>query len=94
MTSDDEIRRILNDVDIDRLRRRFLCCLKDMDNDANKNFEFHQIYEEMELGGYNLPLAIRIVIKDFLLPQNLRYYKAFRSKNLDICFIYSDHYSN
>lgn len=38
--TDDEIRKILNDTDIERLRKRFLCSLKDMDNGANRYFEF------------------------------------------------------
>lgn len=31
MTTDDQIRKILNEEDIERLRNRFLCTLKDMD---------------------------------------------------------------
>jgi predicted methyltransferase len=71
METDEEIRKILNDTDIDRLRKRFLCFLKDMDNGANNHYEFNQIYEQMGLSGYNLPLAMRIVIQNFLLSQEL-----------------------
>jgi hypothetical protein len=38
--ADYEIRKILNDTDIERLRKRFLCFLKDMDNGVNRYFEF------------------------------------------------------
>ncbi|MFL6472992.1 MAG: hypothetical protein ACJ704_09900 [Nitrososphaeraceae archaeon] len=68
---DDEIRKILNDEDIERLRKRFLCSLKDMDNNANNSYDFDQVYDRMGLGGYTLPLAMRIVIQDYLLPQGL-----------------------
>jgi hypothetical protein len=70
MPPDDEIHKILNDDDIERLRKRFLCSLKDMDNDANNSYEYNQVYDRMGLGGYNLPLA-SIVIRDYLLPQQL-----------------------
>ena len=69
--SDDEIRKILNYDDIERLRKRFLCSLKDMDNNANNSYEYNQVYDRMGLGGYDLPLAMRIVIQDYLLPQQL-----------------------
>jgi hypothetical protein len=69
--TDDEIRKILNDDDIERLRKRFLCSLKDLDNNANNSYDFNQVYDMMGLGGYNLPLAMRIVIQDYLLPQEL-----------------------
>jgi hypothetical protein len=68
--SDSEIRKILNDDDIERLRKRFLCSIKDMDNDPNNSYEYKQVYDRMGLGRYNLPLA-SIVIRDYLLPQQL-----------------------
>jgi hypothetical protein len=51
METDEEIRKILNDTDIERLTKRFLCSLKDMDNGANKYFELNQIYEQMGLAA-------------------------------------------
>ena len=70
--ADDEIRRILNDEDIERLRKRFLCALKDMDNNnTNSSYDFDQVYDRMGLGGYDLPLAMGRVIEDYLLSQGL-----------------------
>ncbi|HEY7570722.1 MAG TPA: hypothetical protein VH796_05070 [Nitrososphaeraceae archaeon] len=43
--SDSEIRKILIDDDIERLRKRFLCSIKDMDNDANYSYEYNQVYD-------------------------------------------------
>lgn len=71
MTTDDQIRKILNEEDIERLRNRFLCTLKDMDGGGNRFFNFAQVYEQMGLGGYNLPLAMRVVIPDYLLSKQL-----------------------
>ena len=52
MSTDDEIRKILNGDDIERLRKRFLCALKDMEGGGNRYFKFPQVYERMGLGGY------------------------------------------
>jgi hypothetical protein len=69
LSTDEEIRKVLNDRDIEILRKRFLCSLKDMDGGGNRYFNFTQVYEQMGLGAFNLPLAMRIVIQDYLLPQ-------------------------
>ena len=42
-----------------------------MDNGSGNYFELNQIYEQMGLNGYNLPLAMRVVTKDYLLSQAL-----------------------
>jgi hypothetical protein len=69
--ADDEIRRILNDRDIEILRKRSLCAIKDMDDGKNMRFEFRQVYHQMGLDRYNLLFALRVVIQDHLLPQEL-----------------------
>jgi hypothetical protein len=69
MTTDDEIRSILNDTDTDRLRKLFLCALKDMNGTEDHYVNFSQVYEQMGFRGYNLPFAMRVVIQDILLPQ-------------------------
>ena len=66
MSTDDEIRKILNGRDIE-----ILCALNDMDGGGNRHFDFLQVYEQMGLGAFNLPLAMRVVIQDHLLPQKL-----------------------
>jgi|GEM_PF-5147199 len=71
MTTDGEIRRALNERDIELLRKRFLCTLSDMDSGRNMRFRFAQVYEQMGLGAFNLPLAMRVVIQDNLLSQGL-----------------------
>jgi hypothetical protein len=71
MTTDDEIRRILNDKDVEIIRNRFLCALKDLDENRNRSVEFSRVYEKMGLKAYNLPLAMSTIIQDYLLPQNL-----------------------
>jgi hypothetical protein len=69
--SDEEISKVLNDTDIEILRKRFLCSLKDIDNNVNNSYDFNQVYYAMGLGGYNLPLAMCVVIREYLLPQDL-----------------------
>jgi hypothetical protein len=59
--ADDEIRRILNDRDIEILRKRFMCALKERDGGKNMRFEFQQVYGQMRF-GYDPPLALRVVI--------------------------------
>ncbi len=71
MSTDDEIGKILNGRDIEILRKRFLCALNDIDGGGNRHFDFLQVFEQMGLGAFNLPLAMRVVIQDHLLPQNL-----------------------
>jgi hypothetical protein len=71
MSTDDEIRKILGGRDIEILRKRFLCALNDMDGGGNRHFDFPQVYEQMGLGAFNLPLAMRVVIQDHLLSQKL-----------------------
>ena len=71
MSADDQIRKILNGTDIEILRKRFLCGLNDMDGGGNRHFDFPQVYEQVGLGAFNLPLAMRVVIQDHLLPQKL-----------------------
>jgi hypothetical protein len=43
MSTDDEIRMILNGRDIEILRERFLCALNDMDGVENRHFDFPQL---------------------------------------------------
>ena len=71
MTTDEDIRKELNDKDIERLTRRFLCALKDMDGRENRFFNFRQVYEETGIRGYDLPLSMLVVVQDKLLPQKL-----------------------
>ncbi len=56
--TDDEIRKILNDKDIERLRKRFLCSLKDMDNGANRYYEFGRANTVYQMRLKSLILAI------------------------------------
>ena len=42
-----------------------------MDGGVNRHFDFSQVYERRGLGAFNLPLAMRVVIQDHLLPQKL-----------------------
>ena len=48
-----------------------MCALKDMDGGKNSRFGFQQVYDQMGLGGYDVPLAMRVVIQDYLLPPEL-----------------------
>jgi len=59
MSTDDEIRKILGGRDIE-----ILCALNDMDGGGNRHFDFLQVYEQMGLGAFNLPLERQ----DRLLP--------------------------
>ena len=68
--TDDELRRLLNENEIELLRNTFLRTLKDMQ--ANEeSIAFSAVFEKMGLGVYNLPVAMRIIIQDNLLPQGL-----------------------
>jgi hypothetical protein len=49
MTTDDQIRKILNEEDIERLRNRFLCTLKDMDGGGNRFFNFAKFMNKWDL---------------------------------------------
>jgi hypothetical protein len=71
MSTDDEIRMVLSGRDIEMLRERFLCALSDMDAGGNRHFDFPQVYEQMGLSALRLPLGMRVVIQDELLPQKL-----------------------
>ena len=71
MSTDDEIRMVLSARDIEILRERFLCALSDMDGGGNQHSDFPQVYEQMGLTAFRLPLGVRVVIQDHLLPQKL-----------------------
>jgi hypothetical protein len=71
MSTDDEIRMILNSRDIEILRERFLCAINDMDGGENRHFDIPQVYEQMGLSAFKLPLALSVVIQDQLLPRKL-----------------------
>ena len=68
MSTEDEIRLILNGRDIEIFMERFLCALNDIDGGGNRHFDFAQVYEHM---GFKLPSAMDLVIQDQLLPQKL-----------------------
>jgi hypothetical protein len=69
--SDEQLRRFLNERDIQLLKDEFLCALNDMQHIDSENFRFTEVYDRMGLGTYYLPLAMRVIIEEHLLHQQL-----------------------
>jgi hypothetical protein len=71
MSTVDEIRMTLNGRDVGIFIESFLCTLNDIDGGGNRHLDFPQVYEQMGLSALKLPLAMRLVIQDQLLPRRL-----------------------
>jgi hypothetical protein len=69
---EDEVRRILTPTDITRLVERLLHTLCEMERRRNvRSFILNDVYQEMDFHGYNLELAIPVILEDNIIPQQL-----------------------
>ena|SRR2546425_9968233 len=88
MTTGGDIRKELNDKDIDRLTRRFLCALKDMDGKENRYFNFRQVYEEtarsQSLWLFKISCCHRNLYKLIMIRSGLQKKVNVHATNLDI----------
>jgi hypothetical protein len=66
--SAQELRKVLNQRDIDLLTERFLSTLKNLQLGSNP-VELSRVYEKMELGAYNLPIAMQFILQEYLIPR-------------------------
>jgi hypothetical protein len=69
---EEEVRRILTATDIIRLVERLLLTLCEMERLRNAvSFALNDVYEQMNFHGYNLELAMPVIIHDNIVPQQL-----------------------
>jgi hypothetical protein len=66
--SSEQLRKILNNQDIELLTERFLSTLKDLQSGSDP-VELSRVYEKMGLGAYNLPIAMQFIIQEYLIPR-------------------------
>ena len=70
--TEEEVRRILTANDIIKLVERLLLTLCEMERLRNvASFDMNDVYEQMNFHGYNLDMAMPVIINDNIVPQQL-----------------------
>src|SRR5689334_9321222 len=69
---EEEVRRIMTADDIIKLTERLLLSLCEMERLRNvASFALTDVYEQMNFHGYNLELAMPVILDDNIVPQQL-----------------------